>query len=101
MRAWLLIALAAAVAAVVALVVWFASRDTAAPGGVSQTAQAGELHVTVQLDQAALGPRVLQVDVKDAAGELVEPSAVRLRFSMAEMDMGQLEADAQVLGRGR
>jgi mono/diheme cytochrome c family protein len=101
MRAWLLIALAAAVAAVVALAVWFAGRDTLAPGGVSQTAQAGELHVTVQLDQAALGPRVLHVDVKDAAGELVELNAVRLRFSMAEMDMGQLEADAQPLGRGR
>jgi mono/diheme cytochrome c family protein len=101
MRAWLLIALAAMVVAVVALAVWFAGRDREAPGVVSQTAQAGELHVTMQLDQAALGPRVLLVDVKDAAGQLVDLSAVRLRFTMAEMDMGQIEADTQSLGRGR
>jgi mono/diheme cytochrome c family protein len=101
MRAWLLIALAATVVAVVALAVWFAGRDSFAPGVVSQTAQAGELHVTMQLDQAALGPRVLHVDVKDATGELVDLSAVRLRFTMAEMDTGQIAADAQPLGRGR
>jgi mono/diheme cytochrome c family protein len=101
MRAWLLVALAAVFVAVIALAVWFAGRDSSAPGVVSQTAQAGELHVTVQLDQAALGPRVLEVEIKDAAGELVDLSAVRLRFTMAEMDMGQIETDAQPLGRGR
>jgi mono/diheme cytochrome c family protein len=101
MRAWLIVALAALVVAVAALAMWFASRDSSAPGVVSQTAQAGELHVTVQLDQAALGERILEVDVKDAAGGQVDLSAVRLRFTMAEMDMGRIEADAQPLGRGR
>jgi mono/diheme cytochrome c family protein len=101
MRAWLLIALAAVFVAVVALAVWFAGRDSSAPGGVSQTAQAGELHVTMQLDQAALGPRVLEVEIKDAAGEPIDLSAVRLRFTMTVMDMGQIETDAQPLGQGR
>jgi mono/diheme cytochrome c family protein len=102
MRAWLLIALAASVVAVVALAVWFAGRGASAPAAaVTQTAQAGELRVTVQLDQPALGQRALEIDVRDGAGELVDLSAVRLRFTMAEMDMGQLEADAQPLSRGR
>jgi mono/diheme cytochrome c family protein len=102
MRAWLFVALAALAVAVVALAVWLAGRDTAAPAaGVTQTARAGELHVTMQLDQAALGQRVVEIAVRDAAGALVELSAVRLRFTMAEMDMGRIEADAQPLGQGR
>ena len=101
MRAWLLIALAAAVVAVVALAVWFTGRDSSAPGVVSQTAQAGDLSVTMRLDETALGPRVIDVTVNDAAGKPADIGAVRLRFAMTEMDMGNIEVDAQPIGQGR
>ena len=102
MRPWLLVALIALVVTVAALAMWFAGRDASAPSAaVAQTALLGELHVTVQLDQAALGPRVVDVDVRDTASEPADLSAVRLRFAMAEMDMGQIEADARPLSRGR
>ena len=48
-----------------------------------------------------LGSRVIELRVTDAAGRPADLRAVRLRFTMAEMDMGKVEADAQPLGRGR
>jgi mono/diheme cytochrome c family protein/Tol biopolymer transport system component len=100
MRAWQLVALAALVVAVAALIVWRAGRDAAMPA-VVQTAQVAGMRITLQLDQAVLGPRVVEIAVQDAAGEPVDLSAVRLGFTMAEMDMGRIEADAQPLGQGR
>jgi mono/diheme cytochrome c family protein/Tol biopolymer transport system component len=102
MRAWLLVALVASVIAVAALIVWLAGRDAAAPAvRISQTAQVAGMQIIMQLDQAVLGPRVVELTVQDAAGAPVDLSAVRLRFTMVEMDMGRIEADAQPLGQGR
>jgi mono/diheme cytochrome c family protein len=103
MRSWLVLALAALLIAVVALGGWLLGRraDQLAASGVSQTTQVDDLRVTMQLDQAALGQRVVEVAVQDAAGQAAGVRAVRLRFTMAEMDMGVVEADAQPLGDGR
>src|SRR5205085_1632414 len=51
-------------------------------------------------DQAALGPRVMDVVVQEAGGTPLDVQAVRLRFAMAEMDMGTIETEAQPLGQG-
>jgi Tol biopolymer transport system component/mono/diheme cytochrome c family protein len=48
-----------------------------------------------------LGQRVVEVAVQDSAGRPADVRAVRLRFTMAEMNMGQIEADAQSVGQGR
>lgn len=89
-------------ACVTALLIWLRGRAGAPPvSGPSQTIQAGGLSVTLRLDDAALGPRVVEVSLDDPAGQPVDVSAVRLRFSMAEMDMGIIEADARPVGRGR
>ncbi len=101
MRAWLIVALVAIVVAAVAFGGWLLGRRGGTSAAVSQTAQVGDLHVTLQLDQAALGERLVELTVRDAAGQAVDVRAVRLRFTMIEMDMGQIEADAQPAGRGR
>jgi mono/diheme cytochrome c family protein len=102
MRAWPLAALAALFVAAAALILWFAGRSEKSPAtGVTQIAQVEDLRVTLWLDQDALGPRVVELRVADAAGQPADLRAVRLRFTMAEMDMGAIEADAQPLGDGR
>src|SRR5215216_5129449 len=57
--------------------------------GVSQTTQAGDLHVTMQLDDTVLGARVINLLVKDASGQMVDVNTARLRFAMTDMDMGK------------
>jgi mono/diheme cytochrome c family protein len=103
MRAWPLAALAAVfVVAAVALFLWFGARNETVPAtGATQIAQVEDLRVMLWLDQEALGPRVVEVRVTDAAGRPADLRAVRLRFTMAEMDMGAVEADTQPLGDGR
>lgn len=102
MRSWLVFALVALLIAVVALAGWLIGRQTQPLAAeIAQTAQAGDLRVTAQLDKAAPGPRVVGVLVQDASGQPVNACAVRLRFSMADMDMGTVEADAQPVGGGR
>ena len=104
MRTWLVIASVALLVVVVALGgYWFGRRssDAAPSSGVAQSAQAGDLQITMQLDQAALGERTIDVSVKDASGTPVEVDGLRLRFIMTEMDMGVIEVDAQSVGRGR
>ena len=87
---------------VAVLVIWLRGRAGPSPSvGWTQTVQAEGLNVTMQLDDTALGPRVIDVLINDAAGNPVEVGNVRLRFSMAEMDMGAIEADAQPVSRGR
>jgi mono/diheme cytochrome c family protein/Tol biopolymer transport system component len=102
MRSWLVLTLAALLIAVVAFAGWLAGRaNQPLATSVSQSAQVEDLRVTVQLDQAALGQRVVEVALQDAAGRPVDAQAVQLRFTMAEMDMGQIQTDAQPLGQGR
>jgi mono/diheme cytochrome c family protein len=101
MRVWLIVACIAIVVAAVAFGAWLFGRRTGPiAAAVSQTAQAGDLHITLQLDQAAPGERLIELAVQDAAGQAVDVRAVRLRFTMREMDMGQVEAQAQPAGGG-
>jgi len=101
MRSWLVLTLVALLIAVVAFAGWMLGRRAApTAAGVAQTAQVGDMRVTVQIDQAALGPRVVDVAVRDAAGQPVDVRAVKLRFTMNEMDMGVIEADAQPMDKG-
>jgi mono/diheme cytochrome c family protein/Tol biopolymer transport system component len=84
------------------LAIWLRGRGGAASSaGPSQTVQAGNLAVTLQLDDTTLGPRLVDVLIHDQAGQPVDANTVRLRFSMAEMDMGTIEANARPVGRGR
>src|SRR4051812_43098172 len=102
MRALVIAAIAALVLAAAALMLWFAGRDEPLPTtGITQIAQIEDLRVTLWLDQAALGPRVVEVRVADAAGRPANLDTVRLRFTMAEMDMGAVDGDTLRLGRGR
>jgi mono/diheme cytochrome c family protein/Tol biopolymer transport system component len=85
-----------------AISAWVLSHQTAdsLAGGITQTAQAGDVQVTLRLDDAALGERVLDLAVNDAAGAPVAVSAVQLRFAMAAMDMGTTDVTAQSIGTG-
>jgi mono/diheme cytochrome c family protein/Tol biopolymer transport system component len=90
------------VVTLLAIAAWVLSHQTrdSLPGAITQTAQAGDVQVLLQLDDAALGSRVLDLAVNDAAGAPVAISAVRLRFAMTEMDMGTMDVDAQSIGTG-
>jgi mono/diheme cytochrome c family protein/Tol biopolymer transport system component len=101
MRSRLILALAALLIAALALGGWLLGRRSSNSAAISQTTQVEDLHITLQLDQAALGLRTVEVVVQDSAGQPLDVRGVRLRFTMAEMDMGQIEADAQPTGRGR
>ncbi len=102
MRPRLLAALATLLAISTALVFWFARRPPALPtGGVVQTAAAGDLRITLWIDAAALGPRLAEVRVYDAAGQSADVRSARLCFTMDDMPMPPLDADVQPLGRGR
>ncbi len=96
------VALGVVLIALIILSWWIFSHrvaDTLA-SGVAQTAQAGDVRVTLRLDDAAIGQRVLDVTVNDAVGKPVDIGAVRLRFAMTEMDMGTTEVNAQPVGSG-
>ncbi|HEY3232353.1 MAG TPA: c-type cytochrome, partial [Roseiflexaceae bacterium] len=102
MRSLVIFALVALAIAVVALAGWMLGRRAAPPAaGIAQTVQVEDLRVTVQLDQAVLGSRIVNVTVQDANDKPLDLSAVRLRFTMPEMDMGVIEAEAQPIGQGR
>src|SRR6266540_6125210 len=81
-RLLLVVAFAAVMVAFgVRAVGWYRSGDQLAAPGVTQTVQAGDLGVMMQLDDAALGQRVIDVFITDAAGAPIDASALRLRFS--------------------
>jgi Tol biopolymer transport system component/mono/diheme cytochrome c family protein len=101
MRSWHVFALVALLVAAAAGA-WLLFRNAGAPAaGFSQTAQAGNLSVTVQVDDTTVGTRVFDVAVDDADGKPADISGVKLRFSMLDMDMGASEVVAQPLGAGR
>ena len=101
MRSWQVIAIVVALIAAVAVGGWLLGRNSRPLAtGVAQTAQAGELSVTLRMDEAALGQRVVDLMVADTAGKPVAIGAVRLRFAMIGMDMGNTEIDAQPVSAG-
>src|SRR6476469_3674545 len=101
MRSWQVISIIAALIVAVAVGGWLIGRNSRTSAtGVAQTAQAGELSVTLRMDQAALGQRVVDLLVADAAGKPVAVGAVRLRFAMVGMDMGSTEINAESVGAG-
>lgn len=69
-------------------------------GGIEQTQPADDLRVTMRIDQDTLGTRVIDVLVRDAEGRPASVESVRLAFTMREMDMGQIEAEAQPQAAG-
>jgi len=101
MRSWRVFAIVAALLAAVAVVGWLIGRS-ARPfaNSVTQTVQAGELKVSLRMDEAAIGQRVVDLMIADAAGKPVDIAAARLRFSMIGMDMGTIEIDAQPVSAG-
>jgi mono/diheme cytochrome c family protein len=69
--------------------------------GFSQTRQAGDLRVTLQLDRPEYGRRVADVFLRDAGGRPVNGPTVHLQLDMPNMDMGELAATAEAAGDGR
>jgi Tol biopolymer transport system component/mono/diheme cytochrome c family protein len=101
MRSWQVITIIIALIAAVAVGGWLLGRNARSSAtGVAQTVQAGELRVTLRMDQAAIGQRVVDLMVADAAGKPVDIGAVRLRFAMIGMDMGKTEINAQPISTG-
>ncbi|HEU5098463.1 MAG TPA: c-type cytochrome [Roseiflexaceae bacterium] len=101
MRSWKIGAIVAVLIVAVAVAGWLLGRGMRpAANAVTQKVQAGELQVSLQMDDAALGQRVADIKIADAAGKPVDVAAVRLRFSMIGMDMGTTEIDAQPVGTG-
>src|SRR5690349_2234362 len=101
MRFWQVFAIVALLIVIVGVGGWLLGRNTRPlASGVAQTAKAGDLSLTMRLDDAALGARVIDIMVRDAGGRPVDVGAVRLRFAMAEMDMGATDVVAQPLGAG-
>jgi len=101
MRSWHALAIVAALIVAVAAAGWLLGRaarplDT----GIAQTAQAGGMSVTLRMDDAAIGQRVLELTVTDGAGKPADVGAVRLRFAMIGMDMGATEVNAQPIDAG-
>jgi mono/diheme cytochrome c family protein len=83
-----------------ALMLWLLRRDAVVPeAGITQTAQVGDLRVTLQIDQPQLGIRTADLFI-DGRGLQATVSAVRLRFSMPAMEMGAIEVDAQPVQTG-
>src|SRR5215216_3846526 len=101
MRSWRVLAIIFILIAAVAVGSWLLSRYTQSTStGVAQTAKAGELSVTLRMDEAALGQRVVDLLVADAAGKPVDVGTVRLRFAMVGMDMGATEINADPVSAG-
>lgn len=84
----------------VSVAVWWLQRAPEPPPAFTQTQQDANLRVTLQLDDTALGERTINILLQDANGAAVDAQSVRLRFSMAEMDMGTLEAEAERVATG-
>src|SRR6266508_4718980 len=101
MRSWQVIAIVVALIAALAVGGWLLGRNSRPLAtGVAQTAKAGELSVTLRMDEAALGERVVDLMVADATGKPVDISAIRLRFAMIGMDMSNTEINAQPVSAG-
>lgn len=101
MRSWQVFAVIALLIAGVAAGGWLLWRNASTAAGVTQTAQAGDLSVTMRVDEQRVGTRTIDVTVSDAGGAPVDVRELRLRFSMLDMDMGTSEALAQPVGAGR
>jgi mono/diheme cytochrome c family protein/Tol biopolymer transport system component len=101
MRSWRVITIIIALIAAVAVGGWLLGRSSrSSASGVAQTVQAGELRVTLRMDEAAIGQRVVDLMVADAAGKPVDVGTVRLSFAMIGMDMGKTEIEAQPVSAG-
>lgn len=102
MRPWHIYAIVAALLAAVAAGGWLLTRGAGeSASGITQSAQAGGLRVTMRVDDAAVGTRVFDVAVEDQSGSPAALDGVKLRFSMAQMDMGTSEIAAERVGTGR
>lgn len=99
-RSWQLAIGAAIVLWVIAAVVLL-SQSAPALTGPAQQQQVDTMTVTVQLDDATVGERLVEVSARDGAGRPVALRSVALSFSMAEMDMGTTRAEAAAVGAGR
>ena len=101
MRSRYILPIAALLIAGVAIGGWLlgrASRSTV--GGVEQTTQVGDVRMTLRVDNTTIGERVIDVLMRDTAGKSVDSGSVRLRFTMIDMDMGNVEVDVPRVGPG-
>lgn len=97
MRFRTVLAIAVPLVVLVVLAGWLLVPDLSPlrQGGVEQTLPDADLRVTMRIDRDTLGTRVIDVLVRDAQGRPTAVESVKLDFTMREMDMGQIEAEAQ------
>lgn len=70
--------------------------------GIAESAQVGDVGLTLRIAPAQIGDNEFAVDVVDRRpGAAQAPTRVRLSFDMLGMDMGQLQAEAQPAGAER
>jgi len=100
-RSWRVIAIVVTLITVVAIGGWLLARNARQlANSVTQTIKAGELSVALRMDEAAIGERVIDLIVTDAAGKPIDIGAARLRFAMVGMDMGATEIVPQPVSTG-
>lgn len=102
MRRWQVVLLGVVVvAAAIAFGIYFYSERTTDVDVLRQTKQVDDVVVTLQLDEAALGQRTIDLHVEDSSGAPIELDALQLRFTMTDMDMGLIETTAERVEPGR
>jgi Tol biopolymer transport system component/mono/diheme cytochrome c family protein len=101
MRSWQIFAVVAVLFGFVAAGLLFLTRGQPAAAGVEQTRRVGDTAITLRIDDPVIGERVIEVEARDDGGRPVALRTVRLRFTMIDMDMGTIEAEAQPAGQGR
>jgi Tol biopolymer transport system component/mono/diheme cytochrome c family protein len=101
MRFRSILPLAALLIAGVAIGGWLLGRASRSNiVGVEQFSQLGDMRMTLRVDDATIGSRVINVVFKDRVDKPVDVNSVRLRFSMVDMDMGNTEINAARVSAG-
>ena len=102
MRSWRALIVVGVVLLGVAAGGWLLSRNLrSVASGEVQTAQAGDLSVTLRVDDVTVGTREFEITVEDASGRPADVGELRLAFAMTDMDMGSSEIRAEPVGQGR
>lgn len=97
---WQILATASILVVLIIVAIVFLTRNTATLA-IEQRQTVGDVVIALRLDAATPGERVLEVRAEDSAGRPVPFDTARLSFSMAEMNMGTLHAEARADPQGR
>lgn len=88
-------------AVLVVALVWYFQTTERNQMSFSQTAQADDLAITMEIDETTVGTRRFDVTIEDTAGQRVDARDVYLRFLVPEIEMGLIETYAQATRSGQ